>query len=121
MLDGRKLELAALTAYEAYRMEVGGKAVNGDDLPRWDGLPERLRVAWRIAADAAVMVAEQPAGQPPSRWRPLAEVLPAEVQMTGPGPFLNTLDPVAVAEYERAHAVAPVEADDQAGAPGERA
>lgn len=80
MLDRRKLELAALAAFEAYWMEVGGVAVNGDELPHWPGLKEPIRAAWRMAADAAVMVATGSTPPLPSHWRPL-----------GPGAYVAPL------------------------------
>lgn len=83
MLEGRKLEMAAMAAYEAYRAGVEGIAVNGDELPHWPGLKGPIRVAWRMAADAAVMVATEPLAPLPSRWQPVAERFPVD----RPGPF----------------------------------
>jgi hypothetical protein len=37
-------------AYTAYCRSVEFKAVNGDDLPVWADLPERIRQAWMKAA-----------------------------------------------------------------------
>jgi hypothetical protein len=62
LLDPRKLELAGRAAYEAYRIGVDGVAVNGDELPPWTGLKPKIRAAWRMAADAAVMIVEQEGG-----------------------------------------------------------
>jgi hypothetical protein len=85
MMDPRRLELAATAAYEAYRIGVEGVAVNGDELPHWPGLKELIRVAWRMSADAAVMVANGPAEPLPSRWQPLGTgVRAAEVDMPEP-------------------------------------
>lgn len=87
MLDGRKLEMAATAAYEAYRAGVEGVAVNGDELPRWPGLKESIRVAWRMAADAAVMVAAGSTPPLPSRWQPVAERFPIGQGSDRPGLF----------------------------------
>jgi hypothetical protein len=38
--------------YEAYAQHTGGKTFDGRDMPRWEDLPERIRSAWRAAADA---------------------------------------------------------------------
>lgn len=115
ILDQRRLELAGRAAYEAYRIEVQGRSVRGEPLPTWSAQEERIRVAWRMAADAAVMVATGPQEPLPSRWQPVDKRFPAEPVgrfTLGPGPFLNTLDPVEVAAYERAHATVSVVADD---------
>lgn len=48
------LELYAAAAYAAYSESVGGKAYNGDPLPKWDALPERIKTAWKAAAEAVV-------------------------------------------------------------------
>jgi hypothetical protein len=51
-----KQEQRGKLAYENYSFAVGGKAFNGDVLPKWDDLLERIKLAWAIAAKA---VAEQ--------------------------------------------------------------
>lgn len=42
----------AKIGYDAYVKAVGGKAFNGDDLPPFERLPERIAAAWAITADA---------------------------------------------------------------------
>lgn len=37
-------------AYEAYSESVGGKSVNGDDLPPWRHVAQYIQLAWSIAA-----------------------------------------------------------------------
>ncbi|MCI3277662.1 hypothetical protein [Streptomyces cylindrosporus] len=44
-------ELGAL-AYTVYADTVGHRAVNGDQLPDWSGLDDRVQGAWRAAAHA---------------------------------------------------------------------
>lgn len=39
-------------AFDQYKISVDGKAVSGDPIPDWDDLPERIRTAWNVAADA---------------------------------------------------------------------
>lgn len=46
-------ESLAKVAYDAYCVSVGGKAFNGDDLPPFENVPERIQRAW-IAAVVAV-------------------------------------------------------------------
>ncbi len=46
-------ESLAKVAYDAYCVAVGGKAFNGDGLPPFANVPERIQQAW-IAAVAAV-------------------------------------------------------------------
>lgn len=41
---------AARKTYEAYRETVGGIAVNGDPLPDWDVLSNKIQEGWRSAA-----------------------------------------------------------------------
>ncbi|GAA0494145.1 hypothetical protein Ade02nite_20640 [Paractinoplanes deccanensis] len=42
----------ARIAYDAYCTAVGGKAFNGDDLPAFDDVPQRIKDAWIVAATA---------------------------------------------------------------------
>jgi hypothetical protein len=50
--EQRDLHLAE-EAYEAYRMQTGGKSlVTGDDLPPWEGLGDAIKTAWIAAARA---------------------------------------------------------------------
>ncbi|MFC8676666.1 hypothetical protein ACFUEN_28775 [Streptomyces griseorubiginosus] len=51
-------ELGAV-AYTVYAEAVGGRAVNGDQLPTWDGLSSRIQNAWAAAADAVQIAAER--------------------------------------------------------------
>ncbi len=113
MLQGKKLELAGMAAYEAYRMGVDGVAVNGDELPHWPGLKESIRVAWRMAADAAVMMANSPTPPLPSRWQPLApgvQVSDQGLEEAGFSP--STLLPVDTATAAQAQESMPVGAED---------
>jgi hypothetical protein len=41
-------------AYEAYGRQVGWLAYNGQPMPNWTELPERIRIAWQAAARAAI-------------------------------------------------------------------
>jgi hypothetical protein len=45
-------ELAQI-GYDTYCAAVGGKAFNGDDLPSFDKVPQRIRDGW-IVSSAAV-------------------------------------------------------------------
>lgn len=38
-------------AYTAYCKAVGFKSIQGDDLPEFDGLPEKIREAWITSAN----------------------------------------------------------------------
>ena len=38
--------------YESYRVAIGGKAFNGDDLPSFKKIPEKIQAAWEVAACA---------------------------------------------------------------------
>lgn len=51
------LRLARI-AYDAYCESVGGKAFNGDDLPPFADVPQRIKDAW-IAAVTAVKDADR--------------------------------------------------------------
>jgi hypothetical protein len=44
----------ARVAYDAYCEAVGGKAFNGDTLPGFDAVPERIRNAWVVSVSAVV-------------------------------------------------------------------
>lgn len=44
----------AKAAYTAYCEAVGGKAFNGDDLPGWDGIPQKIKDAWYAAVNAGL-------------------------------------------------------------------
>lgn len=46
-------EALAPIAYNAYCAAVGFKAFNGDDLPEFDAVPQRIKNAW-VAAVSAV-------------------------------------------------------------------
>lgn len=48
-------EQLAETAYDAYCQSVGGKAFNGDDLPAFDKIPERIQAAWAVAVTAVAI------------------------------------------------------------------
>jgi hypothetical protein len=54
MPDNEPMSLAR-TAYGAYCVAVGGKAFNGDDLPDFDSVPQRIQDAW-VAAVSTVAV-----------------------------------------------------------------
>lgn len=45
-------ETLAQVAYDAYCVAVGGKAFNGDDLPPFSAVPERIQQAWIVAVTA---------------------------------------------------------------------
>lgn len=47
-------EVLAEVAYDAYCGAVGGKAFNGDDLPRFDAVSDRIQQAWAVAVTAVV-------------------------------------------------------------------
>lgn len=51
--EQRTPEDLARIAYRAYCAAVDFKAFNGDDLPTFDAVPQRIKDAW-IAASAAV-------------------------------------------------------------------
>lgn len=54
-------------AYEGYRTASDSRSlVSGAPLPEWPDLSEEIRVAWRAAADAVLMMADTrpPAGTP---------------------------------------------------------
>ncbi len=57
----------ARAGYEGYGEWTGWKTFDGRDMPRWDDLPERTRLAWVAAAGAIfrkiVHVGEVPGGQ----------------------------------------------------------
>lgn len=112
ILDGRKLDLAGRAAYEAYRIEVQGRSVRGEPLPTWSEQEERIRVAWRMAADAAVMVATGPQEPLPSRWQPLD--VSGRVQVA-PLDEPALLPQVGAERAAEAHGRAPVVADDSDG------
>lgn len=38
--------------YEAYGEQVGWKAYNGEAMPQWEQLPQRIQDAWHAAASA---------------------------------------------------------------------
>jgi hypothetical protein len=42
----------ARIGYTAYCTAVGGKAFNGDDLPAFDDIPQRIKDAWAVAGTA---------------------------------------------------------------------
>jgi len=72
ILDRHKLELAGQAAYEAWRRGMGDPQNVAGESYRWGDMPERVRESFRMAADAAVMVANGPTLTPlPSRWEPL--------------------------------------------------
>jgi hypothetical protein len=41
-------------AYLAYCKAVGGKALNGDDLPAFEQTPEKIQTAWDMSAFAVL-------------------------------------------------------------------
>lgn len=43
----------AKAAYEAYAESTGGRTFDGRPMPTWNELPDRIRIAWGAAADAA--------------------------------------------------------------------
>ncbi len=45
-------EVLAEVAYDAYCTAVGGKAFNGDDLPPFPAVTERIQKAWVVAVSA---------------------------------------------------------------------
>lgn len=51
MTDNEELRLARI-AYTAYCAAVGFKAFNGDDLPEFAAVPERIQQAWIAAVQA---------------------------------------------------------------------
>lgn len=59
-----KREYIAREMYDAYCAAVGGKAFNGDDLPKaneffMDETKQKQANAWRIAADKAIELLEE--------------------------------------------------------------
>lgn len=52
----------ARIAYDAYSVAIGGKAFNGDDLPEFERVPEKIRDAWAVAVQAVIdrAVEDQP-------------------------------------------------------------
>lgn len=50
------LRLARI-AYDAYCESVGGKAFNGDNLPPFDDVPQRIKNAWLAAVNAVTEAA----------------------------------------------------------------
>jgi hypothetical protein len=40
--------------YEAYAVETGGKTYDGRNMPKWDELPDKIKIAWQMAADRIV-------------------------------------------------------------------
>ncbi len=55
MTDNDLLDLAH-DAYNAYCFAIGGKAVNGEDLPPFADIPQHIKNAW-VAAVVAVKAA----------------------------------------------------------------
>lgn len=49
MATSEQVELGKI-AYDAYAHAVGWKSVTGDKLPEWPDLPERIQLAWCLAA-----------------------------------------------------------------------
>lgn len=41
----------AKVGYDAYGESVDWKAYNGERMPDWDALPERIKAAWVVATD----------------------------------------------------------------------
>lgn len=55
-MDTRNEDEMGQLAYDTYKESVGGKAVNGDELPEYRNLPMHVLVGW-IAAARAVATA----------------------------------------------------------------
>lgn len=56
-----------MVGYNAYGESVEWKAYNGERMPDWDALPDRIKTAWNTAADkvrviAAAMVVQEAVG-----------------------------------------------------------
>lgn len=47
-------EEAGRRAYDMYGWYVGGKTYDDKPMPTWEGLPEKIRTGWRVAACAVV-------------------------------------------------------------------
>jgi hypothetical protein len=48
-------------AYDAFCKQVGLTTTKGESFPLWDELPDRRRVAWRVAATAVAAAIENKA------------------------------------------------------------
>ena len=42
----------ARIGYDGYAASTGGKTFDGRTMPKWDELPDRIKEAWRAAANA---------------------------------------------------------------------
>jgi hypothetical protein len=51
-MDNDDVFRLARIGYDAYCTAVGGKAFNGDDLPAFDNVPQRIKDAWLVASTA---------------------------------------------------------------------
>jgi hypothetical protein len=49
----------AITAYQAYGDAVEWKNFRGEPMPRFDELPDRIRLAWQKACEAVVPLASE--------------------------------------------------------------
>ena len=45
---------AAKTAYEAYGLSTGNKNFRGEEMPKWEALPDAIRRAWVAAVTAVI-------------------------------------------------------------------
>jgi len=50
--SGTVIRTFGQSAYEAYVAHCGGKSINGEDLPAWDGQSPERRAHWEAAAEA---------------------------------------------------------------------
>lgn len=57
------LNAFARAAYEAYGIEVGGKAFDGSPLKSFDELPENIRAGWEASAARVVELVSEDADQ----------------------------------------------------------
>lgn len=106
-------------AFEAYREAVGGLTFDGKPIPGWDDLHgdrAKVQAGWEAAADkvetivrACIIIDKAMEGpftrrERPSRWRPLAESLPVQVD-EAEAVRAGLLDPADVATVERSRRV----------------
>jgi hypothetical protein len=48
----------AQEAYEAYSESTGNKNFQGNEMPTWAELPEKIKTAWAVAAQAVASIAQ---------------------------------------------------------------
>lgn len=59
-VSGVRATEVARAGYEGYADWTGGKTFDGRDMPLWDDLPERTRLAWVAACGAIVRKLRSP-------------------------------------------------------------